>query len=159
MVTPGALSQKLVFAAAILLMAIILAFDLLTDSSIRLHLLYIFPLAAVALHCEDGLDILASFFLALICELFTSLIEGTPIAALATDALVFFASSLLVVVLARAARAGLLPAGPKAGAGSRAATGNHAAAPAAKQQGQREGQPMPGPGPQSARNIGQPRQG
>lgn len=109
----------MVFAAAILLMAVILAFDLSTDSSIRLHLLYIFPLAAIALHCEEGLDVLASFFLALICQLFTALLEGISIAALATDALVFSASSLLVVVLARAVRESLLRAAPKGDTGAR----------------------------------------
>jgi len=106
--TPGVFSGKAVFALAALTMAAILALDLLTDAEIRLHVLYVFPMAAIALHCQDKLDVLAGFALSLICQLFTSLLQGAPTAPLVTDALVFFVSSLLVVFLARAARENLM---------------------------------------------------
>lgn len=106
--TPGAIAPKLVLTVAVAAMVALLALDLSTAADIRLHVLYVFPLAAIALHCEDGFDVLAGFLLSLICQLFTSLVEGVPAAPLATDALVFFASSLLVALLARAAREGLL---------------------------------------------------
>ena len=121
MVTPGAIEPKLALVAATLMMFAILALDLATDADIRLHMLYVFPLAVIGLHCDDGFDVLVGLFLSLICQLFTSLFEGTPVGPLATDALVFFASSLLVVFLAKAVRQKYLesatpaPTGPAVG--------------------------------------------
>jgi len=105
---PGAFAPKAVLVVAALAMAAILALDLLTDADIRLHVLYVFPLAAIALHCEDKFDVLVGLVLSLICQLFTFSVEGTPLRPLVADALVFFASSLLVVFLARAVRENIL---------------------------------------------------
>lgn len=50
----GTLEPVKVFYISILAMAGIFAFDLWTPTDIRLHALYIFPLAAITLLCENS---------------------------------------------------------------------------------------------------------
>lgn len=87
--------------------AAILALDLLTDPEIRMHVLYLFPLAGIGLHCDYWADAYGGLLVSLICQITTAMVDQIPTIPLLTDVLVFSASSLLVILLARAVRENL----------------------------------------------------
>jgi len=47
--TPGYFSSQGVFIAAILAMTVVFILDIITEAEIRPHILYVFPLAGIAL--------------------------------------------------------------------------------------------------------------
>jgi hypothetical protein len=73
-------------------MAALFVSDLTTPADIRLHVLYIFPLAAIALHCARTSAILTGVVLSVALQLSTFLHDGLPKGPLVTDALVAFSS-------------------------------------------------------------------
>lgn len=102
--TPGAFPTTTVFVIAVLAMSLLFVFDVTTGADIRLHVLYVFPLAAIALHCEGMLFSVTGMLLSLLCQIYNSLVQGISTVALKTDAMIFLMSSALVVYLARALR-------------------------------------------------------
>ena len=102
--TPGAYSPRVVFVVAALTMLLIFVFDMVTVVNIRLYSLYVFPLAAIAVHSERKVDSVAGVMLSLVCQVLSSLNQGISDVGLKADAVVFLMSSSLVVYLARAAR-------------------------------------------------------
>lgn len=102
--TPGELSPRVALVASILAMVVVLAFDLLLPADIRLHVLYIFPLAVIALHCERTRVVLGGFALSVAFQLWNFVNHRIPDGPFVTDALIAFASSVLTIVLARAVR-------------------------------------------------------
>lgn len=50
--TPGAFPAKGTLIASIFAMLVVFILDVITPGNIRLHVLYIFPLAAVGIQCE-----------------------------------------------------------------------------------------------------------
>ena len=102
--TPGNLPPKMVLIASLLIMLVVFIFDVISPADIRLHTLYIFPLAAIALHCEWKKGILGGLALSVAFQLSNFVLNGILIGPFITDALIAFASSLLTVLLARAAR-------------------------------------------------------
>jgi len=102
--TPGNFPARSVFVLGILAMSILFIFDVATGSDIRLHVLYVFPLAAIALHCERIDFSVAGLILSLLCQIYNSLVQGMSTVALRTDAVIFLLSSGLVVFLGRAVR-------------------------------------------------------
>jgi len=85
-------------------MSVLFIFDVATGAGIRLHVLYVFPLAAIALHCERIHFSVAGMILSLLCQIYNSLVQGMSTVVLKTDAIIFLMSSALVVFLARAVR-------------------------------------------------------
>ena len=102
--SPGDLPPIPVFIASIFAMAVLFASDVTTPADIRLHVLYVFPLAAIALHCARTSAIVTGLVLSVALQLSTFLHDGLAKGPLITDALVAFSSSVLTVLLARAAR-------------------------------------------------------
>jgi hypothetical protein len=62
--TPGDFSPKAVLSAGIVAMVAIFIIDLIAPKDVRLHLLYVFPLAAIALHCERKRAVIGALILA-----------------------------------------------------------------------------------------------
>ena len=102
--TPGELPPQAALIASILAMLVVLAFDLSFPADIRLHVLYIFPLAVMALHCERMSVVLGGLALSVAFQLTNFFFHGIPDGPFATDAVIAFASSVLTIVLARALR-------------------------------------------------------
>lgn len=102
--TPGALQPKVVLITSLFVMVIVFIADLIFPASIRLHMLYIFSMAAIAIHCEEMSAVVIGLVLSTTFQFVTFFIDGIPIISLVTDALVAFSSSLLSIYLARAVR-------------------------------------------------------
>ena len=99
--SPGDLPPIPVFIVSIFAMAALFVSDLTTPADIRLHVLYIFPLAAIALHCARTSAILTGVALSVALQLSTFLHDGLPKGPLVTDALVaFYSLQVLTVLLA-----------------------------------------------------------
>lgn len=102
--TPGAVSPPVVFIASIAAMTMLFVLDQITPHDVRLYLLYSFPLAAIALHCERASAIAAGLVLSIVFQLATFFIDAVPSLPLTTDALVAISSAVLTIALARATR-------------------------------------------------------
>jgi len=104
LLTPEAFQPTHVLAASVIAMAAVFALDLLAPTDIRLHILYVFPLAAIALHCEHRGATLGGLLAVTVLQLWTLMFHGLSTDSYATDALVALASSVLTMLLARAVR-------------------------------------------------------
>ena len=102
--TPEGYPPRIVFIVSIMAMSLLFVFDLTIGVDIRLHVLYVFPLAAIALHCDRMVFVMAGMLLSLFCQLFNSLAQGYSNVALKADAIIFLLAAALVVYLARAVR-------------------------------------------------------
>jgi diguanylate cyclase (GGDEF)-like protein/PAS domain S-box-containing protein len=104
LVTPGSLSERAVSIASIVLICGICWLDSKTHSDIRLRILYMFPLAMLALHVRRGRTCFLGFALVASCEATSLVSTHLPFATRFIEALVAITGFLLVVVLARAVR-------------------------------------------------------
>ena len=104
LLTPGGLPAGAVFAGCIAVMGSVFIADVLTPADIRLHSLYVSPLAAIALHCYRMSMVLGGLGLSIAFQLTTFLVHGIPAGPLVTDVAVAITSSVLTVVLSRIAR-------------------------------------------------------
>ena len=104
LLSPGGFSAKAVFTVSSLLMTMIFTLDILAPTNIRLHVLYIFPLALIALHCDRRSMLIAGFVLSTIFQLLTFFIDGISSVALATDIVIAFLASALTIFLGMAAQ-------------------------------------------------------
>src|ERR1035437_8417757 len=104
LVTPGSLSERAISIASIVLICGICWLDSKTHSDIRLRILYMFPLAMLALHVRRGRTAFLGFALVASCEATSLLSTHLPFAPTFIEALVGITGDLLVVVLARAVR-------------------------------------------------------
>jgi diguanylate cyclase (GGDEF)-like protein len=85
-------------------MVVVLVIDLITPANIRLHMLYLFPLVAITLHCEKISAIIIGITVASSFQILTFYIDGVPTIPLVTDACIAFLSALMAVILARIVR-------------------------------------------------------
>ncbi|RIX45684.1 MAG: GGDEF domain-containing protein [Rhodocyclales bacterium GT-UBC] len=101
---PGAISSTMAQAGAVAASLTIFAADLATAADIRLHVLYVFPLVTVALHCERLLaaGLLLPFII--ILQVLTFSRQESSLSAILTDTLVSSAAALLAIGLARGMR-------------------------------------------------------
>src|ERR1022692_2320597 len=104
LVTPGSLSERAISIASIVLICGICWLDSKTHSDIRLRILYMFPLAMLALHVRRGRTCFLGFALVASCEATSLVSTHLPFATRFIEALVAITGFLLVVVLARAVR-------------------------------------------------------
>jgi diguanylate cyclase (GGDEF)-like protein len=102
--TPGIFRSGSVVAVSVVAMFLIFVCDYATPAEIRLHVLYVFPVAAIALHCKQRSAIVAGFLLSVLLQVTNSLLGGVAGGPLVTDVIVAIASSFLTIYLARAAR-------------------------------------------------------
>ncbi len=92
-------SQNLVFAVSLLGMALLLFFDVMTSREIRLHILYVLPLAAIALNCDGKAKVVLAAAVATAFQVATFWIYGLSAASLATDTLVAAIATTLIVLM------------------------------------------------------------
>ena len=102
--TPGGLPAWMVFAGGILAILLIATIDFLTNSHIRLSVLYVFPLAAIAFHCEQKHWVVAGFVLALACAFTNEFRDVGGSASFDIDTGIFILTAILTVFMASAAR-------------------------------------------------------
>lgn len=108
LLTPGVIPSRLVLVTSILAMTMVVFLEQLTPLEVRLHILYLFPLAAIALHCHRLGTVIAGLALSIAFQLWTFFDQGVPNSPYLADALIMAASSVLTIALARASRANYL---------------------------------------------------
>ncbi len=97
-------SQAFILVASALAGALIFGLDLVTGNEIRLHVLYVFPLAVVATYCPRLTPALVALVVTTLLQIVTYSDQVVSMPSFATDIGVAAAASSLVVFLARAAR-------------------------------------------------------
>ena len=100
----SALPQKTLFLRCLAGLVILFVVDLLTGSEVRLHVLYLFPLAMIALYCDDKRQTLWAYVACLVFQVATFSIQNFSGLMFVTDIVVASAASMLIVVLSAAAR-------------------------------------------------------
>jgi len=103
-------SEILVFVGGAAGAAAIFALDVATPPEIRLHGLYVFPLAIVARYCARLRWSIAALFLTTACQVTAFSLQTVTNPSLISDVGVPFATSVLTVFLARAWRISYLTA-------------------------------------------------
>ena len=104
LLTPGSIPSRVVLITSTLQMFVVFALDILTPPDIRLHVIYIFPMAAITLHCEQPMAIVYGFALSILLQLTTFVVQGISMGPMVTDTLVAAAASALTIFLARGVR-------------------------------------------------------
>jgi diguanylate cyclase (GGDEF)-like protein len=100
----GDTSEVVVLMGSAVGVVVIFMLDLVTGTDIRLHVLYIFPLAMIARHCGRLRMAMAALSITTILQVITFSHEVVAVPAFITDIAVAFAASLMIVYLARTAR-------------------------------------------------------
>ncbi len=111
LVTPGAIPQSTVLIASYAAMILIFVLDALTDirnATIQMHLLYLFPLAMVGLHCDRLAAVRLGVFVSLALQVAIVFIEPLPMYARIALMALFIPSDLFAVYMARIARVNFL---------------------------------------------------
>ncbi len=112
LVTPGALPQNKVLIASYVAMVVIFLVDVLTDfrhATIQMHLLYLFPLAMVGLHCDRIAAVRLQVFISIMLQIITVLTEMVlPLYAQIALVALFVPSDIFAAYMARIARANFL---------------------------------------------------
>jgi diguanylate cyclase (GGDEF)-like protein len=102
--SPGGLPERGVFITSIVLICGICWLDNVSNADLRLRILYVFPVTAMALHSERIRDVLLGSFLAMLCEIASLFSWDLSPAAKSIEGFTSIAALLLVVVLARTTR-------------------------------------------------------
>ena len=102
--TPGALPPRLVEACGIGLILAVFILDTVTPPAIRMRVLYVFPLAWIAIHSGRQGVVLFAFLVALLCELVSLYWFGLPWSANLAEVIITVAAFALVVLLSKSAR-------------------------------------------------------
>ncbi|MGH8370559.1 MAG: GGDEF domain-containing protein [Gammaproteobacteria bacterium] len=110
LMTPGGVPRFFVFSVSVIAIFVICLIDIHDGSDIRLRLLYIFPLAAIALHSTRVYPALVGVALTIVCEFATLLSYAFPESEKLSEAFIGTSGYLLVVFLARIARKNYLEA-------------------------------------------------
>ena len=108
LLTPGGISPQLTLTVGILIMAMVAMASLTASPEIRFHVLYLFPLAAIALHCEHPAAVVVGLCVPIATLMWNVFEQGVHDNALTTDILITAASFALTVALARAFRVNYL---------------------------------------------------
>jgi diguanylate cyclase (GGDEF)-like protein len=103
-------SERSILIGSAITISVIFVLDLLTGVEIRLHVLYIFPLAMVATNCAQPRMSIAAIVITTILQVITFSIQAIGIVAFLADICVAFAASILTIVLGRASRSSYLVA-------------------------------------------------
>jgi diguanylate cyclase (GGDEF)-like protein len=103
-------SEPLVLVGSVLGVAIIFLLDLWTGTNIRLHVLYVFPLALVSRYCSRITMTVFALALTTVLQVITFSRDALSATSFASDVFVAFAASLLIIFLARKGRSAYLTA-------------------------------------------------
>jgi hypothetical protein len=102
--SPRSLSSRLMFLANIFAMASIFGLDLADGSRIWLHVLYVFPISAIAFCCERTSLVVIGVVISNVLQLLTLIAYGMPGVPIVANLTIAFASGTMIAVLSRAAR-------------------------------------------------------
>ncbi len=109
---PGALPEGMVAAVTYLSIALIFLFDLATDATIQVHMLYIFPLVMVSFHCSQKHLIYVAVILSLSLQGLSLVFDPTlPLFSQIVLGLLVLLSNTLIVYVSRVARINFLEVG------------------------------------------------
>ena len=103
MLTPGAMRPVTFFAACVLLMIVVFAIDRRLPADIRLHMLYIFPLAAIGVQCEKMRFVVGGFVAAVVLQVTEFFDDEAQTAPLIFDIALSFLTAALTIFFSRAA--------------------------------------------------------
>ena len=95
------LSEPQILAACAVGATAIFALDLISGDAIHLHVLYIFPLAVIALRCSDSKWVLSALAVTTTLQIITFAHEVVGLTSFVSDICVAFAASVMVIVMAR----------------------------------------------------------
>jgi len=104
----GDAPQPGVLAFSVALTLLIFVADAVTDDNIRLHILYIFPLAMISLHCGSRWLVLLGLVLAVVFQGIALTMYPVPAVSVLTEMAVAVASFVLTIALARGLRVNFL---------------------------------------------------
>lgn len=100
------LSELQIVAACAIGAIVIFALDLISGDAIHLHVLYVFPLAVIALRCAELRWTLSAMVVTTTLQIITFAYEVVGLASFVSDIGVAFAASIMVIVMARKLRNG-----------------------------------------------------
>jgi diguanylate cyclase (GGDEF)-like protein len=104
LVTPEERPKYGIFLACIASIFLICALDIADGADVRENVLYVFPLAVLALHSKDIAQVLIGSAVTCGCALFTLISYQLPLAAKIVEGFISLSSYVLIVVLARTTR-------------------------------------------------------
>jgi diguanylate cyclase (GGDEF)-like protein len=96
------------FFGCILLMVSIFALDLADGAKVWLHVLYVFPIAAIAYYCERALPVGIIVGISLALQLLTLVAYEIPAPAILFNTVVALTSAVMIVAFARSARVSIV---------------------------------------------------
>ena len=112
LVIPGAISQKFVTIGSFIAISTIFVFDLITPSTIQMHLLYIFPLIMISFHCEQIRLVKAAVVFSILLQSFHLVTDTSiPLSSKFFLATMVFLSNMVVPYVSRIARTNFLEVG------------------------------------------------
>ena len=100
----GRLSETQIFWLCLIAIVLILAADIRAGTDIRLHILYVFPLAILTLRHASMAVVFVMVAIVLVAQLMTFYHDGLTVFSFATDALVALVTNALLVFMARQVR-------------------------------------------------------
>lgn len=106
----GGLPEKVAVNGAYAMIAAIFCADVISDATVQMHLLYIFPLSMIAFHCGSLRRVYAAlaFAIALQAATLYNYGEALPTASKVILSLLVLPSNLMIVYIGRIARANFL---------------------------------------------------
>jgi len=109
--TPGTFPPNLIAIGGYLAIMAIFSLEMISTNEIPLQVLYIFPLTAMAIHCEKTSLVVGAVILSIVFQVVTLLAhENVSASSKITIALIILASNAMVASVARYARAHYLEA-------------------------------------------------
>jgi diguanylate cyclase (GGDEF)-like protein len=103
-ISPKSLPSRLMFLASIFAMVSIFGLDLADGSKIWLHVLYVFPISAIAFCCERTPLVVIGVVTSNVLQLLTLIAYRMPGVPIAANLTIAFASGTMIAVLSRVAR-------------------------------------------------------
>ncbi len=102
---PGGVSQSLVATGSYIAIFAIFIFDVVTPSTIQMHLLYVFPLIMMGFHCERMGLVNGAVILALLLQGLHLVTDATlPLSSKIILAIMVFLTNIMIVYVSRIAR-------------------------------------------------------
>jgi len=109
---PGGIPQNLAVIVSFIAIVTIFLFDVITPSTIQMHLLYIFPLILISFHCRDIRLVQVAVILTILLQIFHLVPDSTiPISSKIFLAIMILLSNIVVTHFCRIARTNFLQVG------------------------------------------------
>jgi len=109
---PGGISQNLVTFAGFIGIALIFLLDLVTDATVQMHLLYIFPLVMISFHCAEMKRVYAAVVSALVLQAISlANYADLPLLSKIVIGMLVLPSNVLIAYISRLARTNFLEVG------------------------------------------------